>query len=86
MSSFLDLTEKKLLERKNIVLEKLSEAYEEKLNDDMGKLHNRFVGFISMSRLPLPQVLLVLEMLRLETIEQARKSYLGEEDGKPSSG
>ena len=78
MSNSLDLTQKKLLEKGNVVLEKLSEAYEAKLNDDMGKMHNRFVGFIAMSKLPLPEVLLVLEMLKLETIEQARKTYLGE--------
>lgn len=54
-------------------------VYEDHLVDSMGMLHNRFVAFVAESRLPLPQVLLVLEMLVSETIEQARKKYVGEE-------
>jgi predicted dithiol-disulfide oxidoreductase (DUF899 family) len=57
----------------------LRSAYEDHLNDSMAHLHNRFVAFIGESRLPLPQVLLVLEMLVTETIGQAKKKYLGEE-------
>jgi hypothetical protein len=41
----------------------------------MALLHNRFVAFIAESRLPLPQVLLVLEMLITETIDQAKRKY-----------
>jgi hypothetical protein len=53
-------------------------VYEKHLEDSMAHLHNQFVAFVSESRLPLPQVLLVLEMLVIQTIEQARKKYLGE--------
>jgi predicted dithiol-disulfide oxidoreductase (DUF899 family) len=53
-------------------------VYEDHLNDSMAHLHNRFVGFIAESRLPLPQVFLVIKMLEVETIEQAKKKYLGE--------
>jgi hypothetical protein len=52
-------------------------VYEDNLVDSMGMLHNRFVAFVAESKLPLPQVLLVLEMLVSETIEQAKKKYLG---------
>jgi hypothetical protein len=51
--------------------------YEAYLEDQMGHLHNRFVAFISESRLPLPQALLVIKMLEAEIMEQASKKYLG---------
>jgi hypothetical protein len=53
----------------------LRSAYEDHLNDTMALLHNRFVGYIAESRLPIPQVLLVLKMLVSETIEQAKRKY-----------
>jgi len=53
----------------------LRSVYEDHLNESMAHIHNRFVGFIAESRLPLPQVLLVLEMLVAETIEQAKTKY-----------
>ena len=53
----------------------LRSVYEDHLNDSMALLHNRFVAFIAESRLPLPQVLLVLEMLVDETITQAKTKY-----------
>lgn len=59
-------------------LKMLGDAYEAKLEVDMEKMHNQFVGFISVAKLPLPQVLLVLQMLVQETIEQAYKKYLGD--------
>lgn len=56
-------------------MEHLRGAYEDHLNDSMALLHNRFVAFIGESRLPLPQVLLVLQMLVAETIDQAKQKY-----------
>jgi hypothetical protein len=56
----------------------LGEAYADKLDEEMGKLHNQFVAFISASQLPLPQVSLVLMMVMSEVVEQARKRYMGE--------
>ena len=50
-------------------------VYEDHLEKSMAILHNRFVAFIAESRLPLPQVLLVLEMLVAETIGQAKQKY-----------
>ena len=54
----------------------LSEAYLSALDEQMGQLHNQFVAFISEAKLPLPQVLLVLEMLVSETVAQAHAKYL----------
>ena len=53
----------------------LRSVYEDHLEQNMALLHNRFVAFIAESRLPLPQVLLVLEMLLDETITQAKTKY-----------
>ena len=53
----------------------LHQVYEDHLEQSMAHLHNRFVAFIAESRLPLPQVLLVLEMLVVETIGQAKRKY-----------
>lgn len=59
------------------IFQALSEAYSAQLDDQMGLLYNQFVAFISSASLPLPQVLLVLEMLAQETIVQARAKYTG---------
>jgi hypothetical protein len=59
-------------------LEKLAQVYEERLNDKMGLLHNRFEAFISESGLPLTHALMVLEVLKAEIMDQAKKKYLGE--------
>jgi hypothetical protein len=66
------------VEQHDAAVAHLRGVYEDHLVDSMGLLHNRFVAFVAESRLPLPQVLLVLEMLVSETIEQAKKQYLGE--------
>lgn len=58
-------------------LEAVRSLYESYLDDAMGNLHNQFVAFISESKLPLPQVLLVLKILEAETIEIARQKYTG---------
>jgi hypothetical protein len=58
-------------------LNELCQAYETHLDDTMGTLHNRFVAFIAESRLPLPQVLLVLKMVESEVVAQAQKKYMG---------
>jgi hypothetical protein len=71
------MARKQTPEEEAAVLAKLRLVYEKHLDDEMGLLHNRFVAFISESRLPLPQVLLVLEMLVAETKYQAMKKYLG---------
>lgn len=64
-------------EEKAVALDKIRHAYEAHLTDEMGNLHNRFVAFIAESRLPLPQALLVIKMLEVEVMDQARKKYMG---------
>lgn len=61
---------------KAILLKQADVLYQEHLSNEMGKLHNRFVAFISESGLPLPQVMLVLDMLKDEAVDLARKAYL----------
>ena len=63
-------------QRKREVLASLSRAYAQKLENDMGTLHNQMVGFISSSGVPLPQALLVIEMIRKEIVDQAYTRYL----------
>jgi hypothetical protein len=71
------MSKKTALEKQQAVFEKLAEEYSNQLDDDMGKLHNQFVGFISASKLPLPQVALVLEVLLRETVDEAIRRYMG---------
>lgn len=74
-----DHLEREATEKKHQdILKKMSVMYDQRLDDEMGKLHNQFVGFISVANIPIPQVLLVLEILKKETLEQAYKRYLGE--------
>jgi len=48
-------------------------AYEAKLDELTGRLYNQFVGFISESRVPLYNTLVVLEILKTEVTEQIKK-------------
>jgi predicted dithiol-disulfide oxidoreductase (DUF899 family) len=66
------------VEQQQAALAHLGSVYEDHLDTTMAHLHNRFVAFIAESRLPIPQVLLVLKMLVVETVNQAKKKYLGE--------
>ena len=66
---------------KALLLKQADVLYRQQLNDEMGNLHNRFVAFISESKLPLPQVFVVLDILKDECVELARKQYLGEKIG-----
>jgi len=66
------------LERQAAMVAKLREEYEGNISEDMGRLHNQFVSFISSAKIPLPHVLLVLDMLKRETLDQAFVLYLGE--------
>lgn len=53
------------------------ETYEKEMDDSAGMLHNQIAIYISQSRLPLPQVMLVLQMLIVELVDQAKAKYLG---------
>ena len=65
------------LEKKAAVAQALSEEYAAQLDERMGHLHNQFVAFVATSQLPLPHVLLVLEILVSETVAQAKAKYVG---------
>ena len=70
--------ETKASEKQAAIMEAMADEYSVRLNESMGKLHNQFVAFIGSAQLPLPHVLLVLEMLIKETTDQAFTQYLGE--------
>lgn len=65
------------LEKKAAVAQALGDEYSAQLDERMGHLHNQFVAFVAASELPLPQVLLVLEILVAETVAQATAKYMG---------
>lgn len=69
---------KKAQEKQEVLLQALSEAYMMKLDEEMGKLHDQFVIFIETYKLPLPQALAVIEVVRKEIIDQICKKYLGD--------
>jgi hypothetical protein len=71
------MAKQEAIQQQEVALRMMSESYDAKLEKDMGQLHNQFVAFISASRLPLPQVLLVLQILIKETVDQAHAKYLG---------
>jgi len=54
-------------------LQQVDQLYGQLLDDRVGKLYNRFVGYISESRVPLYNVLAVLEILKTETVGQIMK-------------
>jgi len=55
----------------------LEKQYQQYITDQAGALHNKLVAFVSESKIPLIQVLLVLEILLDEVVEQLRKQHLG---------
>jgi len=67
--------------KQEAIMQALQEEYVSSLDDSMGKLYNQFVSFVSTAKLPLPQVFLVLEMLKQDTIKQAFDRYIGEQNG-----
>ncbi len=64
----------KLTAKQKLELEK---QYQQYITDQAGALHNKLVAFVSESKLPLIQVLLVLELLLDEVKTQLRKQHLG---------
>lgn len=72
-----EVEKQKAKEQQAAIMQMLSESYAAKLEGEMGQLHNQFVAFIFTAGLPLPQTLLVLEILVRETIDQAHLKYVG---------
>lgn len=65
-------------EKQAAVMQALRESYSAKLDEEMGWLYNQFVAFVSAAKVPLPNVILVLEMLKKDVVNQAFKKHLGE--------
>ncbi len=65
-------------ERREALARMIIEDYEAQQFDQMGTLHNRFVGFIAEAGLPLRNVTIVLEILLRECLGQIEQAYLKE--------
>lgn len=63
-------------ELKGAALKKLEKIYGQHLTDSMGRLHNQLVAYISEAQIPLPHLVLVLELLRDEAIALAKQEYM----------
>jgi hypothetical protein len=61
------------------IIEKIVLDHENAIEDRMGHLYNRFVGYIAEARLPIPQVITVLNMLLKDSLVIADKKYKGGE-------
>lgn len=61
------------------IVRAIVDDFQTQVEEQMGHLHNQFVAFISESRVPLPQVVMVLQMLLKEAADQAFAKYLGTE-------
>jgi len=60
----------------NEIVKMIINNHEETNSEMMGHLHNRFVAFISESKLPIPMVITVLQLLLHESIEMAIQKYI----------
>jgi len=60
----------------NEIVKMIINNHEETNSEMMGHLHNRFVAFISESKLPIPMVITVLQLLLHESIEMAVQKYI----------
>lgn len=66
-----------ILDSQAMVVAQLRAEYEASISSEMGQLYNQFIAFIAATKVPLPNVLVVLEILKRNTIEQAVTMYLG---------
>lgn len=62
-------------EKRAEVVEEIITQYQNQIDDRAGKLYNRIVGYISEAQIPIQLVLTVLDLLRADAIEIARKKY-----------
>lgn len=58
------------------IVKMIIDNYNIMLDQEMEKLHNRFVAYISESKLPIMQVIMVLQILLGEAVEMANKKYV----------
>lgn len=59
------------------IIEKIILDHENAIEDRMGHLYNRFVGYIAEARLPIPQVVTVLNLLLKDAVGIAEQKYKG---------
>ena len=72
-------TEAKELEKRQLPPEIISliiENYNTVLDGQMEHLHNQFVVYISESKLPIMQVIMVLQILLKESVDMATQKYV----------
>lgn len=60
----------------NEIVKMLIQNHEDTNTEMMGHLHNRFVAFISESKLPIPMVITVLQLLLHESVDMAVEKYI----------
>jgi hypothetical protein len=59
------------------IVKRIIDDHESRIDDNMGHLYNRFVGYISEAQIPLPQVITVLNMLLRDALGLAEQKYKG---------
>ena len=60
------------------LMDALATEYQAQLEVRMGHLYQRMNMYISAARIPLPELLMVLEMLKYEAVKLAAEHYVGE--------
>ena len=68
--------EEKLEPMPNEIINMVIDNYNTALDQQMEKLHNHFVAYISESRLPVMQVIMVLQILLRESTDMAMQKYV----------
>lgn len=58
------------------IINMVIENYNTAIDQQMEHLHNRFVAYIAESKLPVMQVVMVLQILLSEAVEMATKKYV----------
>ena len=61
----------------NDLVKMICEVHENKIEEDSAHLYNKFLGFISESELPLPQIVMILHILIDDAIDLAKEKYIG---------
>ena len=70
------MAKKKVTPMPNEITQMVIDNYNTALDQQMEKLHNHFVGYISESRLPVMQVIMVLQILLDEAVAMAKTKYV----------
>ena len=60
----------------NDFVQMIYEMHENQIEEASAHLYNKFIGFISESDLPLPQIVIILQILLDEAINLAKEKYM----------